>query len=103
MTGAGRHHLACPQRQPELAKFVCAPRQRNSGIAEHVPAVADMALAAQRDDGSLLDEIEGPPVRGRWLPEHEQMRAGIVGDDLRLAGADEIGEARIRNLDGWMQ
>ena len=31
------------------------------------------------------------------------MRAGIVGDDLRLAGADEIGKARIRDLDRRMQ
>ena len=31
------------------------------------------------------------------------MRAGVVGDDLRGAGADEILKARIRNLDGRMQ
>ena len=31
------------------------------------------------------------------------MRAGVVGNDLRGAGADEIGEPRIRNLDGRMQ
>ena len=36
-------------------------------------------------------------------PEHEQMRAGIVGDDLRGAGADEIRKPRIRNLDRRMQ
>ena len=31
------------------------------------------------------------------------MRAGIVGDDLRSAGADEIRKPRIRNLDRRMQ
>ena len=31
------------------------------------------------------------------------MRAGVVGDDLRGAGADEILKAGIRNLDGGMQ
>ena len=31
------------------------------------------------------------------------MRAGVIGNDLRGAGADEVGKPRIRNLDGRMQ
>ena len=31
------------------------------------------------------------------------MRAGIVGDELRLAGADEVDKARVGNLDRRMQ
>ena len=88
--------------------FNVTPSWRNSlasqvsatpGIAEHVLAVTDELLAAHRDDGLFLDEIECAPVRRRGRAEHEQMRAGIVGDDLRGAGADEIRKSRIRNLD----
>ncbi len=52
---------------------------------------------------AFLDQIHGAPVGRRGGPEHEQMRAGIVGDQLRFAGAGEIGKARVGNFDRGMQ
>jgi hypothetical protein len=60
-------------------------------------------LFPQRDDRLLLDEIERAPVRPRGRAEHEQMRAGIVRDDLGCSRADEIRKPRIRNSDRRMQ
>ena len=60
-------------------------------------------LSRSCDDRFLLDEIERAPVRSGGRAENEQMRAGIVGDDLRGAGTDEIREPRIRNLDRRMK
>ena len=41
--------------------------------------------------------------RSRRGAEHELVRAGIVGDELCRARGGEIGEARIRHLEGEMQ
>ncbi len=91
------------KRHAELAHFIGKPGECDPGIAEHVLAMADELFVAQRDDGSLLDEIERTPVRSGRRAQHEQMRAGIIGDDLRRARADEIRKPRIRNLDGGMK
>ena len=91
------------QRHAKLAQFIGEPGQRDAGIAQHVLAVTDELLAAHADDGPLLDQVQRAPVRGRRRSQHEQMRAGIVGNDLRCAGADEIRKPRIRNLDRRMQ
>ncbi len=80
---------------PSSLSSLTQPGQRDPRIAEHIPAVADMALAAQGDDGFLVDEIERAPVRLCRCAEDEQVRAGIVGDDLGFAGVHEVGESRI--------
>ena len=103
MAGAGGDDLTRFQRHAKLAQFVGEPRQGNPGVAKHVLAMTGELPAAQRDDRFLLDEVERAPVRRRWRTEHEQVRACIVGDDLRGAGADEIREPRIRNLDRRMK
>ena len=103
MAGACGDDPAGFQGRAELAQFIGEPGQRQPGIAEHVLAMADELLAAHRGYGPLLDQIECAPVRGRGRTQHEQMRAGIVGDELRSTSTDEIGEPRIRNLDRRVQ
>src|SRR2546429_5550029 len=77
----------CLQRYTKLPQFIGKPGQRYQRIAQYIFAVTDELLAAHRDDRALFDEIARAPVRGcRWT-KHEQMRASVVGNDLRGAGA----------------
>ena len=51
---------------------------------------------------------DAPPGRAaasrrRWRADDEAVGAGIVGDQLRAAGGDEIGVARVRDLDRQME
>jgi hypothetical protein len=103
MAGACGNDPAGFQRHAKLAQFVGKPCQRHSRIAQHVLAVTNELLAAQTDNRSFLDQVQRAPVRVRRRSQHEQMRAGVVGNDLRGAGADKFFEPRIRNLDGRMQ
>ena len=103
MAGAGGDYAARLQVDAELAQFVGEPGERDAGIAEHVLAVADEVFAAHGDDGPVLDQIHRAPIGRRRRSQHKEMGAAIVGDQLRFAGADEIGKTRIRNLDRGMQ
>src|SRR6185312_15515628 len=86
VAGPCRDHLSCPQREAETAQFVGEPGERDAGIAEYVLAVTDIALAAQHGHRTLLDEVARAPVCRSGFAEDEEMRAGIVGDELRFAG-----------------
>ena len=57
MAGACRDDAAGFQCYAKLAQFVGKPCQRYQGVAEHVLAVTDELLTAQRDDRPFLDEI----------------------------------------------
>src|SRR6478609_1745405 len=60
MARARRDDLPRFQRHSKLAQFVGEPRQRHSGITEHILAVTNKLLAAHGDDRPLLDEIARP-------------------------------------------
>ena len=48
-------------------------------------------------------QIDLAPARRRLRADDEAVGAGIVGDQLRAAGGDEIGIARVRDLERQMQ
>ena len=103
MAGAGRYHLAGPQRHAELAQFIGEPGQRDPGIAKHVLAMPDILLPRSLITGFCSTRSSARQSERRGRAEHEQMRAGIVRDDLRWPGADKVRKTRIRNFDRRMQ
>src|SRR6478736_73090 len=103
MAGARRDDPTRLQRHTQLAQFIGEPGQCHSRIAQYILAVTDKLLVAQADNGPFLDKVHRAPVRARRWAKHEQVRAGVVGNDLRGASADEVLKPRVWNLDGRMQ
>jgi hypothetical protein len=73
-------------------------------MTEHVRShpLAFIAAADVRDD-SVRREIKLTPDRRRKGTKHEQVRAGVVGDDLRSSRGYEVGVARVGYLDREME
>ena len=93
--------------------FSVSPRPESS-LASQVSASSGPARTfAPRPSRSIFPrtwpghwcagEVHVAPGVGRRIAEHEKMRAGIVGDQLRRADGGEILEAGIRNLDRRME
>ena len=76
-----------------------APAEATESIA--MPTDQEVEDLEARID-ALLRQVEAAPKRRRLRAQDEEMRAGIVGDQLRRTGGHEIVVARIRHFDGRM-
>ena len=72
-------------------------------MTEHVRShpLAFIATADFRDN-SVRREITSRQTGG-VRDKHEQVRAGVVGDDLRLSRGYEVGVAQVGHLDREME
>jgi amidase len=107
--GAARSPVARVQADAERRQLVGQPGQRGERVAEQratftLARVAHATVCAMH--GRMYPvgrEIHRAPPNRRRSAKSEETAAGIVGDQLGLAGPGKVGEARIGHLKGRME